>query len=96
MPKLKVYAFSQHIGNLCVTHDTKVHKLGAKLGIDPAELVAQDGFKACCRFSLITRTPTLIGKGIPLPPMRRIYLNLKNYPLVCRKSGVRIVTNFLA
>ena len=32
MPKLKVYAFSQHIGNLCVTHGTKVHKLGAKLG----------------------------------------------------------------
>jgi hypothetical protein len=46
MPKLKVYAFSQHIGNLCVTHGTKVHKLGAKLGIDPARAVAQDGFKA--------------------------------------------------
>jgi hypothetical protein len=46
MPKLKVYAFSQHIGNLCVTHDTKVHKLGAKLGIDPARAVAQDGFEA--------------------------------------------------
>jgi hypothetical protein len=35
MPKPKVYAFSQHIGNLCVTHDTNVHKLG----IDPAELL---------------------------------------------------------
>jgi hypothetical protein len=34
-----VYAFSQHIGTLCVTHDTNVHKLGAKLGIDPAELL---------------------------------------------------------
>jgi transcriptional regulator with XRE-family HTH domain len=34
-----VYAFSQHVGTLCVTHDTNVHKLGAKLGIDPAELM---------------------------------------------------------
>jgi hypothetical protein len=39
MPESKVYAFSQHIGTLCVTHDTNVHKLGAKLGIDPAELL---------------------------------------------------------
>jgi transcriptional regulator with XRE-family HTH domain len=36
---LPVYAFSQHICTLCVTHDTNVHKLGAKLGIDPAELL---------------------------------------------------------
>jgi hypothetical protein len=43
MPKFKVYAFSQHIGNLCVTHDTNVHKLGAKLGIDPAELLLRMG-----------------------------------------------------
>jgi nucleoside-diphosphate-sugar epimerase len=50
----------------------------------------------CCRFSLIARTPTLIGKEIPLSPTRRISLNLKNYPLICRKSGARIVTNFLA
>jgi hypothetical protein len=35
----KVYAFSQHIGNLCVTHDTNAHKLKANLGIDPAELL---------------------------------------------------------
>jgi hypothetical protein len=41
MPKLKVYAFSQHIGNLCVTHDTNVHK--AKLGTDPAELLRKMG-----------------------------------------------------
>jgi hypothetical protein len=34
-----VYAFSQHIGTLCVTHDTKVDKLGAKPGVDPAELL---------------------------------------------------------
>jgi transcriptional regulator with XRE-family HTH domain len=34
-----VYAFSQHIGTLCVTHDTNVHKLGAKLGFDPGELL---------------------------------------------------------
>jgi hypothetical protein len=39
MPEPMVYLFSQHIGNLCVSHDTNVHKLGAKLGIDPAELV---------------------------------------------------------
>jgi hypothetical protein len=49
-----------------------------------------------CRFSLIARTPTLIGKETPLSPMPRISLNLKNYPLICRKIGVRIVTNFLA
>jgi transcriptional regulator with XRE-family HTH domain len=35
----KVYDFSQHIGTLCVTHNTNVHKLSAKLGIDPAELL---------------------------------------------------------
>jgi hypothetical protein len=35
----KVYGFSQHLGTLCVTHDTNVHKLGAKLGIDPGELL---------------------------------------------------------
>jgi hypothetical protein len=28
MPEPKVYAFSQHIGTLWVTHDTNVHKLG--------------------------------------------------------------------
>jgi hypothetical protein len=36
---LAVYAFSQHIGTLCVTHDTNVNKLATKLGIDPAELL---------------------------------------------------------
>jgi hypothetical protein len=35
----KVYGLSQHLGTLCVTHDTNVHKLGAKLGIDPGELL---------------------------------------------------------
>jgi hypothetical protein len=39
MPEPKVYAFSQHIGALCVTRDTNLHKLGAKLGIDPMELL---------------------------------------------------------
>jgi hypothetical protein len=39
MPEPKVYAFSQHIGAPCVTRDTNLHKLGAKLGIDPMELL---------------------------------------------------------
>jgi hypothetical protein len=37
-----VYQFSVHIGTLCGTRDTNVHKLGAKLGIDPARDVAHD------------------------------------------------------
>jgi hypothetical protein len=40
MPEPKVYEFSKHIGALCVTRDTNVHKLGAKLGIDPAVLLS--------------------------------------------------------
>jgi hypothetical protein len=39
MPPPKVYTFSQHIGALCVTRDTNVYKLGAKLGIEPMELL---------------------------------------------------------
>ena len=39
MPDQKVYEFSKHIGALCVTRGTDVYKLGAKLGIDPAELL---------------------------------------------------------
>jgi transcriptional regulator with XRE-family HTH domain len=39
MPDPKPYEFSKHIGALCVTRDTNVHKLGAKLGIDPMELL---------------------------------------------------------
>jgi hypothetical protein len=35
----KVYDFSKHIGALCVTRDTDVYKLGAKLGLDPGELL---------------------------------------------------------
>ncbi len=37
LPEPKVYGFSKHIGALCVTRDTNVHKLGVKLGIDPME-----------------------------------------------------------
>jgi putative sterol carrier protein len=40
MPLTKVYEFSKHIGALCVTRDTNVHKLGAKLVIDPAVLLS--------------------------------------------------------
>lgn len=38
MPQPKVYEFSKHIGPLCVTRDTDVYKLGARLGVDPLEL----------------------------------------------------------
>jgi transcriptional regulator with XRE-family HTH domain len=39
MPEPKVYEFSKHIGALCVTRDTDATALGAKLGIDPMELL---------------------------------------------------------
>jgi transcriptional regulator with XRE-family HTH domain len=39
MPEPKPYEFSKHIGALCVARDTNVHNLGAKLGIDPMELL---------------------------------------------------------
>jgi plasmid maintenance system antidote protein VapI len=34
------YAFSTHVGSLCVKRDTNVQKLGAALGINPMELLA--------------------------------------------------------
>jgi len=39
MPEPRVYEFSKHIGALCVKRDTNVQKLGAKLRIDPTELL---------------------------------------------------------
>jgi hypothetical protein len=39
MPVPKVYEFSEHICALCVTRGTDVFRLGAKLGIDPMELL---------------------------------------------------------
>jgi hypothetical protein len=33
------YQFSTHIGTLCVKHRTNVHKLGAAIRVDPAELL---------------------------------------------------------
>jgi hypothetical protein len=39
MPDPKVYEFSKHICALCVTRGTDVFRLGAKLGIDPMELL---------------------------------------------------------
>jgi len=39
MPEPKVYEFSRHICALCSTRGTDVFKLGAKLGIDPIELL---------------------------------------------------------
>jgi hypothetical protein len=35
----KPYRFSTYLGNLCVTRGTDVLKLGAKLGMDPIELL---------------------------------------------------------
>jgi hypothetical protein len=40
MPEPLVYEFSKHIVALCVRANTNVFKLGEKLGIDPAELLA--------------------------------------------------------
>jgi hypothetical protein len=39
MPERKDYEFSRQIGALCVRANTKVVKLGKKLGIDPVELL---------------------------------------------------------
>ena len=39
MPEPKVYEFSEHICALCATRGTDVFRLGAKLGIDPMELL---------------------------------------------------------
>jgi hypothetical protein len=39
MPEPKVYKFSEHICALCATRGTDVFRLGAKLGIDPMELL---------------------------------------------------------
>jgi hypothetical protein len=33
--------FSKHVRALCVIRDTDVHKLGAKLGVGPTELLKQ-------------------------------------------------------
>ena len=35
----KPYRFSTYVGNLCVTRGTDVFKLGAKLSMDPIELL---------------------------------------------------------
>ena len=40
MPEPKVFEFSKHIGAICVTRDTNVHELGAKLGVDPIVLLS--------------------------------------------------------
>jgi hypothetical protein len=39
MPEPKVYEFTNHIASLCATRGTDVFRLGAKLGIDPMELL---------------------------------------------------------
>jgi len=39
MPEPKVYEFSRHISALCATRGTDVFKLGAKLGVEPIELL---------------------------------------------------------
>jgi hypothetical protein len=39
MPEPKIYEFSKHICALCATRGTDVFRLGAKLGIDPIELL---------------------------------------------------------
>jgi hypothetical protein len=39
MPEPKVNEFSNHICALCATRGTDVFRLGAKLGIDPMELL---------------------------------------------------------
>jgi hypothetical protein len=63
MPESKVYAFSQHIGTLCVTHDTNVHKLGAKLGIDPAELLRMINRKVIKLIAVFLRDRVLGGQA---------------------------------
>jgi hypothetical protein len=54
MPEPKVYAFSQHIGTLCVTHDTNVHKLG----IDPAGLLRMINGRPSASKAVVAGWPT--------------------------------------
>lgn len=54
MPEPKVYAFSQHIGALRVTRETNVHKLGAKLGVNPRELLRMINGKVVPTKAVIT------------------------------------------
>ena len=39
MPEPKPYEFSKHIGALCVKRHTNATALGAKLGMDPMDLL---------------------------------------------------------
>jgi hypothetical protein len=39
MPPSRVYAFPQYVRELCVKRRTNVHALGAKLRLDPMELL---------------------------------------------------------
>jgi hypothetical protein len=39
MPEPKICKFSKRIGALCILRGTDVYKLGARLGIDPTELL---------------------------------------------------------
>jgi hypothetical protein len=48
-------AFAVHIGTLCVTTDRNVHKMGAKIGIEPMELLSMINGKTS-----ITKAP-LVG-----------------------------------
>ena len=55
MREPKVYEFSKHIGALCVKRDTNVHKLGAKLGVDPAVLLSMINGKVMPTKAVISR-----------------------------------------
>jgi hypothetical protein len=56
MLESKVYEFSKRIGTLCVTRGTNVHQLGAKLGIDPTDLLRMVNGKVVPTKAVIIRT----------------------------------------
>jgi hypothetical protein len=68
MPEPKVYEFSKHIGALCVQRDTNVHKLGAKLGMDPMELLRMINGKGGADQGGSGRTGEGVGQRSELSP----------------------------
>jgi hypothetical protein len=90
MPEPKVFEFSKHIGALCATRGTDVYKLGAKLGIDPMELLRMINGKVMPTKAIISglaseldsdvryleKLAAEIGKGIERSALRGTRLSL--------------------
>jgi len=69
MPEPKVYEFSKHIGALCVKRDTNVFKLGAKLGVDPMELLRMINGRAVPTKAVIAGLAKELDSDVSAPTM---------------------------